>query len=76
MKAYVIKGADGKYFSIASHNYKMYWGITLLYCHHFMRFEDADSFLKDQQDIEKDSVYKVFKDCKVVAIEIKEIGAI
>lgn len=75
MKAWVIKNEQGKYFAVSTHNYcyERYWANDLLYCHHFMRFEDADNFLKDQINIERDSVCKHFENCKVATIEIREV---
>ena len=73
MEAWVIKRDDGKYFSVASHSYERYWNRDLLYCHHFRTFKDASTFLKDQEEIQRNSVIGEFNNCKVVKIKICEV---
>lgn len=68
MEAWVIKRDDGKYFSVASHNYERYWG-DVLYCHKFMNREYADQFFNQEKEIAN----PFFDNTRVVKIRIEEV---
>lgn len=66
MRAFAIKNKEGKYLSIASHNYEHFW-TTLDFAYYFRFLPNVDA--KELADDFKNSRYP---DCEVVEIIIEE----